>query len=227
MNPLSCLLYPMANQVSLFRAINVAGSNVITMLKLQQSAQELGFSNIGTILQSGNLVYKDTDQSTDEDTLEAYFASNHSIQTSIMNRTADEFHAMIEANPFAAMAASDPSHLVVMFLKTAPEYSAESSLKAAIVGREEVHLSGKHLYATYADGIGRSKLTNKVIEKHLGTMGTARNWNTVLKISALLNSNPAPASQEVSVAAGKKALQRDVTDPVPGVSEPAKKRRKK
>ena len=53
------------------------------------------------------------------------------------------------------------------------------------VAGEVVEAVGNHLYAVYPDGIGRSKLTPKLIESKLGTSATGRNWNTVLKIAAL------------------------------------------
>jgi uncharacterized protein (DUF1697 family) len=52
-------------------------------------------------------------------------------------------------------------------------------------GREVVHADGSHLYAVYPDGIGRSRLTNAVMDAKLGTRGTGRNWNTILKLAAL------------------------------------------
>jgi uncharacterized protein (DUF1697 family) len=58
-------------------------------------------------------------------------------------------------------------------------------LRGAIAGREIVHTEGPHAYIVYPDGIGRSRLTNTLIEKKLGTRGTGRNWNTVLKLGAL------------------------------------------
>jgi uncharacterized protein (DUF1697 family) len=51
-----------------------------------------------------------------------------------------------------------------------------------------VRAVGRELYAVYPDGQGKSKLTNVVIEKALATRGTARNWNTVLKLQALVNA---------------------------------------
>ena len=59
------------------------------------------------------------------------------------------------------------------------------ALQKAIVGREVVRAKGRCLYVVYRDGIGRSKLTSAMIEKKLGTRGTARNWNTVLKLHTL------------------------------------------
>ena len=58
----------------------------------------------------------------------------------------------------------------------------------AVVGRETVELRGRHAYIVFPDGIGRSKLTNTVIESRLGTRGTGRNWNTVLKLAELAAS---------------------------------------
>jgi uncharacterized protein (DUF1697 family) len=92
---------------------------------------------------------------------------------------------VVAGNPFPDEAERDPGHLVVMFLKTAPRAKAVQALQAAIEGPESVRAAGKHLYVAYPAGIGRSKLTNTLIEKKLGVRGTGRNWNTVLKRAAL------------------------------------------
>src|SRR5262252_7340844 len=63
---------------------------------------------------------------------------------------------------------------------------ALEALRAAIKGREVIRAAGRHLYIVYPDGIGRSRLTNAVIEGKLGTRGTGRNWNTVLKLVGLV-----------------------------------------
>jgi uncharacterized protein (DUF1697 family) len=72
-----------------------------------------------------------------------------------------------------------------MFLKSAPAAPAVEALRAAVPGPEVIRAGGRHLYISYPDGQGRSKLTGALIEKKLGTVGTARNWNTVLKLGAL------------------------------------------
>ena len=79
----------------------------------------------------------------------------------------------------------NPSHLLVMFLQKAPDREHTTSLQRAIKGREVVRIKDRHAYIVYPDGIGRSRLTTAVIEKSLGTRGTGRNWNTVLKLGAL------------------------------------------
>jgi len=72
--------------------------------------------------------------------------------------------------------------MLVMCLHDAPDASAVKALREAIVGREVVQVRGREAYFVYPDGVGSSKLTHGLIEKKLGTKGTARNWNTVLKL---------------------------------------------
>lgn len=93
---------------------------------------------------------------------------------------------MIAGNPFPKEARNDPARLVVLFLKSAPSREAATALKRAIVGREIVNVIGRHAYVVYPDGMGRSRLTSVLIEARLGTRGTARNWNTVMKLGAML-----------------------------------------
>jgi uncharacterized protein (DUF1697 family) len=76
--------------------------------------------------------------------------------------------------------------VLLMPLKGAPAAGGLKALQGAIVGRETVKAVGSALYLVYPDGIGRSKLTSALIEKKLGAAGTARNWNTVLKVQAAL-----------------------------------------
>ena len=72
-----------------------------------------------------------------------------------------------------------------MPLRGAPTAVALTALRAAIQGREVVEARGRELYLVYPDGVGPSKLTITVIERKLGLRGTARNWNTTLKLAAL------------------------------------------
>ena len=92
---------------------------------------------------------------------------------------------VVARNPFRKEAERDPSHLVVMFLKAAANAKDLQAVQAAITGPEIIRADGRHLYIVYPAGIGKSRLTNALIEKKLGIRGTARNWNTVVKIAAL------------------------------------------
>jgi len=153
------------------------------MADLRDLASELGFAEPRTLLQSGNLVFAGKGQAEAlERTLEQALAQRLDLSTEAFVRSAADWAGAIARNPFPEEAGSDPSHLVLLPLKQAPKAAA---LQAGIVGREQVRADGRHAYISCPDGIGRSKLTMAVIEKKLGTSGTGRNWNTVLKLAAV------------------------------------------
>jgi uncharacterized protein (DUF1697 family) len=107
------------------------------------------------------------------------------VTTPYVVRSATELVAFVAANPFAREANDDPAHLVGWFLKGACERSDVDALRAAIKGTEYVAFGKKNGYLVYPSGIGTSKLTPAVIDGKLGTPGTGRNWNTIVKLLAL------------------------------------------
>jgi uncharacterized protein (DUF1697 family) len=180
----------MTKQIALLRAVNLGGKTTLAMADLRALCADLGFEDARTLLQSGNLVLDAgrTSPSTLGSKLETALTDKLGLKTDVLVRTAKEWRALMAANPFSDAAKDDPSHLVVMPLKKAPAKDALAALRAAIKGRESVEIAGRELYIIYPDGIGRSKLTTKLIESKLATRGTGRNWNTVVKLAALVGS---------------------------------------
>lgn len=178
----------MHSHVALLRGINVGGRNLVAMATLREMFEALGFSGVQTLLQSGNVVFDGGRRSPAalERLLEGETAKRLGIAAAYSVRTAEEWRDAIAANPYAREAKADPSHLVVMFLKQAPPAANVKALGAAIRGPEYLRAVGRELYIVYPAGIGTSKLTNAVVERTLGMSGTARNWNTVLKLGAML-----------------------------------------
>jgi uncharacterized protein (DUF1697 family) len=173
--------------VALLRAINLGSHQPVRMARLREFFTELGFGDARTLLQTGNVVFRSARRTGAglERFLEAEADTRLGLRTDFCVRTIHEWEAVVEQNPFPDAAKRDPAHLVVMFLKDAPTAAAVDGLNAAIRGREVVRAVGRHAYIVYPDGIGRSRLTNALIERKLGTRGTGRNWNTVLKLAAL------------------------------------------
>jgi uncharacterized protein (DUF1697 family) len=174
-------------RIALLRAVNVGGRTPVAMADLRALLTGLGFADVRTVLQSGNLVFgaAGTDAGALEARLERELAARLGVATDVLVRTAGEWRALVAANPFPAEAQRDPARLVAVVLKAKPPAGAAAALRAAIVGRERVEVRGREAYAVYPDGQGRSKLTLPLIEKHLACRATARNWNTVLKLAAL------------------------------------------
>jgi uncharacterized protein (DUF1697 family) len=177
----------MTTYIGVLRAINLGAHNKIAMSDLRAMLEKIGFQQPKTLILSGNIVFKSASKSVDkvEKMLEAASTKHLGVTTDYFVRTAEEWQAIIAANPFAKEAKNDPARLVMMCLRLAPSADQVKALQAAVKGREIVKANGRQAYIVYPDGQGRSKLTIQLIEKHLGTRGTARNWNTVLKLGEL------------------------------------------
>jgi uncharacterized protein (DUF1697 family) len=158
------------------------------MAALRALLEELGFSDVKSLLASGNLVFasEGREAAALETILAQAAARRLKLSTEFFVRSAAEWRAVIARNPFPDEAKRDPGRLLVLFLKQATRPPAVAALQAATKGPELVRASGKHAYIYYPNGVGRSRLTNAVIERHLGSASTGRNWNTVLRLGALL-----------------------------------------
>jgi len=177
----------MATHLAFLRAVNVGGTGKVAMADLRSWLAELGFAGAQTLLNSGNLVFRGGSRQGAEleRFLEAGAQKRFGLATDFLVRSPAEWDDVLAGNPFPDAAREDPSHLLVVVLKAAPTAASVRMLQAAVAGREAVRARGRELYAVYPDGIGTSKLTLPLIEKHLGTRGTGRNWNTALKLAAL------------------------------------------
>lgn len=178
----------MSGQIALLRGINVGGATKLAMADLRHMLSEIGFEHPRTLLQTGNIVLASAAVTGGEleRLLETEVERRLGLRPDIMVRSAPEWDQLVASNPFLDAATDDPAHLVVMFLKQAPAPEAVDNLREAIRGPETIAAVGRELYVIYPDGIGRSKLTTKVIESTLRTRGTGRNWNTVLKLATLV-----------------------------------------
>lgn len=173
--------------ISLLRGINVGGRRLIKMAELRALYEALGFGQARTLLQSGNVIFRSEDEEASQivQRIEAGIQERFGFDVAVMLRSADELAHAIDAAPFPQVQKDDPKKLLVMFLRQAPRPEAIAALHEQYNGVEAIVVQGRAAYLYYVHGIGRSKLTAAVLEKHLQTVGTARNWNTVMKLRAL------------------------------------------
>src|SRR5262245_46546592 len=154
------------------------------MADLRDLMTRLGFEDGQSLLNSGNLVFRARAKSTAdlERVLEVETKKCLDLDTQYFVRTVDQWKDVVAEYAVPKEAERDPGHLVVSGLKIAPDAKAAKALTAAIAGREVARVVGQHVYIYYPDGIGTSKLTGPIIDRALGTRGTARNWNTVTRL---------------------------------------------
>ena len=176
--------------VSLIRGINVGGHQTVRMDELKELYESLGFKNVITYIQSGNVVFTSDDVEVAQlaRQIEAGFAQKFGFRAKVMVRTSAELQAIIDSNPFQNQTMKESNRVVVMFLDARADSGALEDLRETYTGPEELDLIGQEVYIYYPNGIGRSKLTNSFLEKKLKTAGTARNWNTVLQLQKLIQS---------------------------------------
>jgi uncharacterized protein (DUF1697 family) len=171
--------------IALFRGVNMAGHKKLAMSDLRTLAEHIGFAKVQTLLQSGNLIFSAASKSPTvlEATLERELAKRLKLATTALVRTAADWKAVVSANPFPGEARRDPSHLAVIFLKDKPSAKNLAALKSSLTGPEYFEARGRELYAFYPEDFARSKFTTALIDRKLDTIGTGRNWNTVLKLA--------------------------------------------
>jgi uncharacterized protein (DUF1697 family) len=172
--------------VSMLRAVNVGGSSRIKMDALQRVYESLGFADVRTLLQSGNVVFRSTLDGRERlaKRIVQELERQLGLRIEVMLRTLAEVESIVERGPVLA-ARADPSKLLVMFLSSVPSAAAQAALLKWHKSKElpeMLELRGPEIYLYYPNGVGRSKLTSAVIESKLDTWGTARNWNTLVKL---------------------------------------------
>jgi uncharacterized protein (DUF1697 family) len=173
---------------ALLRAVNVGGTSITKMAELKALCEGIGFGDVRTLLQSGNIVFAANGRDNDlAKKLADAIEESHGFRPAIAVRTAAEIADAIKCNPFKAETKADPRFVVVGFLAGPPTAGAAGRV-AAVTGAagERLKLSGRELYIHYPEGQGRSKVTNAVLERALGVPVTVRNWNTVTKLGEML-----------------------------------------
>jgi uncharacterized protein (DUF1697 family) len=163
--------------VGLLRAINVGGTGMLAMKELAGLCTGIGFENVRTYIQSGNVIFEsELTEKRIQAELERMLAERMGKKIDVMVRTAAELRAILDANPFPDR---EPAKVAVLFSsKTIPKELIDE-LKAP--GGEQLHAGKREIYIYYPVGLGKSKLR---LPAKLGAL-TARNINTVGKLAAL------------------------------------------
>ena len=166
----------MAVFVALLRAINVGGTGLLPMKDSATLCADLGFENVRTYIQSGNVVFASAlPEQEVRAKLEVALAERMGKRVDVAVRSAAELQATLAANPFPD---AQPARVGVLFLTRSLPAGLLEDL--AIPGREEVRLVSREIFIHYPDGMGQSKL-----KLPSAALGTTRNLNTVAKLVAM------------------------------------------
>ena len=171
--------------VAFLRGINVGAARRVAMADLRELCAELGFEEVRSQGQSGNLVLDSPAAAAKvERTLAGGIRRSLELDVSVVVRTVAELAAVVERNPFARYV-EEPRYSTVSFLAEEPAAGVLDALDPADYLPERFELHGRELYILYAHGQIRSGLHKVLSDRALGTAATNRNWNTLEKVLAL------------------------------------------
>ena len=166
-------------QIVLLRGINLGPTNRIAMPALRELLGERGLEEVGTYVQSGNIVLS-SELSPTRLVTECKRAINDGfgLDIDIVVRTRDELAEVVARNPLAEVAVN-PKRYQVTFLSAELDRREVEKLESLASGSERFVAIGREVYAWHPDGVARSKLWAALGGKGLGVSATSRNWSTV------------------------------------------------
>jgi uncharacterized protein (DUF1697 family) len=175
----------MARCAIFLRGINVGPNNRIPMAELRSLLTQVGFGDVATHLQSGNVVlsYAESPEAAAR-RCEGLIAERFGMEIRSVVRTHHELEAVVRADPLPE-AAADPKRYQVTFLESAPDPGIAARLTAVATPEERFAVIGREIYAWHPDGVARSRLATLLAGRGLKVTATARNWTTVTALLSL------------------------------------------
>lgn len=170
---------------ALLRGVNLGGHNRIPMAALRTAVEDLGFEDVATYVQSGNVVFRapSRPEASLVRALERTIKQTFRVDVTVMVRTAAQLARVQKDNPYLAQR-RDPATLHVTFLADRPPAARRRDLPDG-VGPDQLTVRGREVLLWCPKGYGRTKLTNAWFERRLDTRATTRNWRTVVTLSEL------------------------------------------
>ena len=177
----------MPGYAALLRGINVGGHKKILMADLRAMLKDLGFTGVTTLLQSGNVVFTCPETPTADlaAAIERAIADRFTMSVRCLVRTGPQLRATVDGNPFPH-GPGQASRFFALFLSENPDPELLAMYDPRGLAPVDVALGDGVIYQWCPDGILAAPNVSGFVEKNLNVAVTARNWNTVVKLRALL-----------------------------------------
>jgi uncharacterized protein (DUF1697 family) len=174
--------------VALLRAVNVGGAK-LPMAELREVCAQLGWADVRTYIQSGNVVFDaEAKPAVLEAALEEAVERRFGFKLPVIVRTAAQWSSYAEGSAFPQHEKEHPNYLLLGVAKAPVASGAAAAIQARGVAGEEVRQVADALWLWFPEGSGVSKVTPSVIDKAVGAPVTTRNWRTVLKLQEMLSA---------------------------------------
>ena len=177
----------MTRMVALLRAVNVGGRK-LPMADFRMQVARLGWTNVATYIQSGNLVFDaDCSPAEAEAAIEELIRTQHGYEAPAIVRTRDQWAGYPGGNPFPDAARDTPNFLLMLVAKDRLKPDAAEVIQARATAGEQVRKVGETLWIHFPEGSGTSKITPAIMDKAMGSTATGRNYRTVCTLLDMLD----------------------------------------
>ncbi|WP_035645049.1 DUF1697 domain-containing protein [Flavobacterium sp. ASV13] len=178
----------MKTHLALLRGINVSGHNMMKMEALKTMLENIGFQNIRTYLQSGNVFVDSEEEASKVGFMikqEIFKVFGHEVPVIVIAK--EDLELCFKNSPYLKEKDLDTKKLYVAFVSTVLKSENINDLKISQFKPDEASIDGNRIFIKYAVGAGKTRLEGKYIEKKLNVIVTMRNWNTVTNLLAMYN----------------------------------------
>ena len=174
----------MTTHLALLRGINVSGHNMIKMEVLKATLEAIGFQNVQTYIQTGN-VFVDTPEESPAKVgfmIKQEIFKTLGLEVPVVVIGKNDLEVCFKNNIFLKEQDIDVKKMYVAFVSTTLKKDSVNDLKMSQVKPDEAQIDENKIYIKYAIGAGKTKFDQKYIEKKLNLVATIRNWNTVTNL---------------------------------------------
>jgi uncharacterized protein (DUF1697 family) len=177
----------MNTYIALLRGINVSGQKMIKMEALRSIFESMGYQEVNTYIQSGNVIFKGKEKDPQYicEAVEQGLAAALGYSVPVIIRTVDELSEVIEKIPFDLSLLTDKERVYVSLLSEKPAHEAIEALNSVENEIDTIKLIGREVYILCRKGYGESQFSNNFLEKKLKVRATTSNWTSVNKIYQL------------------------------------------
>ena len=170
----------MKKYIVLLRGINVSGKNKLPMAELRDLLNDLGFQNVQTYIQSGNIILEsDEGKSVVCNKIKEGIQAKFGYDVPVIARTIPQWKKAIANYPFS----TDNTKIVAFVFLSKKVY--ETKIEVKDINNDEYVIDNDMVYIHCSTGFGKTKLSNNLFERKLNVTATTRNYNSTLKLLEL------------------------------------------
>ncbi len=172
---------------ALLRGINVGGHHKVPMAELRKTLEDMGFTQVKTLLNSGNVVFsgRPEQETVLEKKIAAQLESTFKFPIPVLIRNSEEILKLVASNPFRGIEVHKDIRLYVTFLNTPPQDKRDLPRVSPEGSFQIIKITDRSICSVLDLSISRTPEAMSALEKSYGKIITTRNWNTIEKIAGM------------------------------------------